>query len=157
VEPPDLVPLPVPPELRGVLVHPGICVNTREARGILRPEISLRAFVDQSANLAGFMAACFTCDYDLLRRSLEDLVIEPQRAHLIPGFAEAKAAALSAGALGFSISGSGPSVFALTRGDEDATRVRQAVSEVFARHSLPCDEWAGPISREGASVVELNP
>lgn len=154
VEPPDLVPLPVLPELRAVLVHPRICVNTREARAILRPDVSLRAFIDQSANLAGFTAACFTRDYGLLGRSLEDLVIEPQRAHLIPGFAEAKAAALSAGALGFTISGSGPSVFALTREDEDAERVRQAIGAVFARHSLECDEWVGPISLEGASVVE---
>jgi len=156
MDPPDLVQLPVPRQLRAVLVHPDICVSTREARAILRQDVSMRGFIDQSANLAAFTAACFTGDYDLLGRSLEDLVIEPQRARLIPGFAEAKAAALAAGALGFSISGAGPSVFALTRGDEMANRVRNAISAVFAGHSLRCEEWAGSISLKGALVVECN-
>lgn len=153
VSPPDLLPLPVLPELRAVVVHPHLRVDTKAARAILKPAVPMAGFIAQTANLAGFVTACHTGDYDLLGRSLEDVVIEPQRAVLIPGFAAAKAAALAAGALGFSISGSGPSVFALARGDAAAERVRAAVRAVFAGQSLPCDEWVGPISQRGAHLV----
>ncbi|NLI74926.1 MAG: homoserine kinase [Candidatus Riflebacteria bacterium] len=153
VSPPDLLPLPVLPELRAVVVHPHLRVDTKAARAILKPAVPMAGFIAQTANLAGFVTACHTGDYDLLGRSLEDVVIEPQRAVLIPGFATAKAAAPAAGALGFSISGSGPSVFALARGDAAAERVRAAVRAVFADQALPCDEWVGPISPRGAHLV----
>lgn len=153
VAPPDLLSLPVLPDLRAVVVHPHLRVDTKAARAILKPAVPMAGFIAQIANLAGFVTACHTGDYDLLGRSLEDVVIEPQRAVLIPGFAAAKAAALAAGALGFSISGSGPSVFALARGDEAAGRVRAAVCAVFAGQSLPCDEWVGPISPRGAHLL----
>jgi homoserine kinase len=123
--------LPVPRGLLAVLVHPHVRVDTRDARAVLRPVVPLADHARQSARLAGLVAACFTDDLELLRACLDDIVIEPQRAALIPGFARVKAAALERGALGASISGSGPSVFALVSSEETAGRVREAMVEAF--------------------------
>ena len=115
LEPLRIVSIPTPPGLECVLVHPHIKLETRHARAILKPTLLLQEHVHQSAHLAAFISACHRGDLELLSGSMIDLVIEPQRAELIPGFYEAKSAAIAQGALGFSISGSGPSVFAWTR------------------------------------------
>ncbi|MBF0407837.1 MAG: homoserine kinase [Candidatus Riflebacteria bacterium] len=154
--PVDLVHLPIPSEIRAVVVHPHICISTKEARAILRSDVPLKSFIEQSGNLAGFISACYTNDYKMIGRCLRDVVIEPQRAALIPGFADARKNAFDSGALGFSISGSGPAVFALCRGDEAATKVRKGIVEAFLRHSLPCDEWSGSISELGAYIVSFS-
>ncbi|HEX6886432.1 MAG TPA: homoserine kinase, partial [Planctomycetota bacterium] len=107
--------LPVPPGVVAVLVHPRIAVVTAQARAILRREVPLADHVAQCANLAGFVTACHSGDLALLAASFRDVVIEPQRAGLVPGFAAAQAAALAAGALGCSISGAGPTTFAWAR------------------------------------------
>lgn len=151
--PVDLIRIPVPPEIRAVVVHPHMCIPTKEARCILRAEVEMKGFIEQCGNLAGFLSACYNDDYLMIGRCLRDVVIEPQRASLIPGFFEAKDAALAAGALGFSISGSGPSVFAWCRGNEVAAAVKKAVAGVFALHSLECDEWSGQISAQGAHLI----
>jgi len=149
----DTCSIPVPKEVICVVVHPHLKINTKEARGILKEEVKLKDHVRQSSNLGGLIVGCFREDYRLIRESLSDVLIEPQRARLIPGFFEAKKAALSLGVLGFSISGSGPTVFAWVRSDDAAKKVSAAVVESFRRSGLEADSWISPVSVEGARVL----
>jgi homoserine kinase len=145
--------IPVPSALQCVVVHPQLFVATRAARDILRPAVPLADFVRQTANLAGFLAGCYSDDLQLIRAHLEDAVIEPQRAGLVPGFADVKRAALAAGALGCSISGAGPSVFGWCEaGQADATRAAMVAS--FAAHGIESAGWCAPVGGEGALVLE---
>ena len=118
----DVVRLPVPRGLSVAVVHPHVEVLTSAARAALSPTVALRSVVEQTANIGALVAGLFTSDLDLVGRSLRDAVVEAQRAHLVPRFGEMQAAALAAGALGCSLSGSGPSVFALCRGMDAAER-----------------------------------
>jgi homoserine kinase len=144
--------IPVPTAVRAVIVHPHFAVLTKEARAILRPGVPLADFVTQSANLAGFLSACYTDDLELLGASLRDVVIEPQRAGLIPGFAEARRAALAAGALGCSISGAGPSVFAWAVAERAAAVAAALVAEL-GRSGTRVDRWIVPLDSAGARIV----
>jgi homoserine kinase len=144
--------IPVPESVRCVLVHPHMVVATREARAILSRTVPLADVIWQQANLAGFLAGCFSNDLALIRESLLDVVIEPQRQVLIPGFVDVKQAALGAGALGSSISGAGPTVFAWAEATH-AEAVRAAMVRAFAAHGLESDSWVSPIDRAGARVV----
>jgi homoserine kinase len=128
-------------------------VSTRAARAILKHEVAMADFVWQTANLAGFISGCYTNDLDLIREGLNDVVIEPQRRQLIPGFSGVRAAALEAGALGCSISGAGPTLFAWTLA-EHAEAVRSIMVEEFARNGVETDHWVVPVESEGARVVE---
>jgi homoserine kinase len=153
LDPLRVVFIPVPQEINCVLIHPHLRIDTREARALLKPEIALSTHVRQSGMLAGLIAGCFKGDFDLIGNSLKDLMIEPQRSILIPGFKEAKEAALEQGALGFSISGSGPSLFAWTASKNAAERVRSAVLRVFEARGTGADGWANPMSVQGARIV----
>jgi homoserine kinase len=144
--------IPVPESVRCVIVHPHMVLATREARAILSKSIELSDVIWQQANLAGFLAGCFTSDLPLLRESLMDVVIEPQRQVLIPGFAEVKHGALAAGAIGCSISGAGPTVFAWAEvGDAESVRLEMVAA--FRKHGLETDSWVSDIGRDGARVV----
>ncbi|MDT5158172.1 MAG: homoserine kinase [Acidobacteriota bacterium] len=148
------VELPVPTGVLNVLVHPHVRVDTRDARGILKDSVTLADHVRQSANLGGFIAGCFRDDLELIRSSLTDIIIEPQRAALIPGFNAVKAAALREGAIGVSISGSGPSVFAWVDSESASERVRAAMVSAFMSNGVTdVDSWVSPVSREGARVI----
>lgn len=153
IERPRIKQIPVPPSIRCVLVHPRMFLSTREARAILGRSVALADVVWQSANLAGFLAGCYTNDLEMLREAFEDVLIEPQRAQLIPGFGQVKRAALEQGALGCSISGAGPSVFAWCE-ESRAQAISQAMVAAFAAHGLDCDQWIAPIVAEGARVVQ---
>ena len=144
--------VPVPETVRCVLVHPHMVLATREARAILGKTVALSDVIWQQANLAGFLAGCYTSDLALIRESLLDVVIEPQRQVLIPGFVDVKQAALAAGALGCSISGAGPTVFAWAE-HGDAESVRAGMVAAFGKHGLETDSWVSAIDREGARVV----
>ena len=145
--------LPVPQKILTVLVHPHVRVDTRGARKLLRSDVPLADFIRQTASIAGFVAGCYTDDLELIRESLHDRVVEPQRAQLIPAFAEVKAAALEAGALGASISGSGPTVFAWATSPETAERVRASMLRAFKQHAaVEADSWVSPVSERGARV-----
>jgi len=144
--------IPVPETVRCVLVHPHMVLPTREARAILSKTVTMSDSIWQQANLAGFLAGCFTSDLALIRESLLDVVIEPQRQVLIPGFAAVKKAGLDQGALGGSISGAGPTVFAWAE-QKDAEQVRAAMVAAFQAHGLESDSWVSTIDREGARVV----
>ena len=151
-DPPDVVPLPAPAALRCVLVLPELSLNTRDARAVLPLEVPLHDVIQQCANLAGVVAGCFTSDLALTGRSLRDCLVEPHRARLIPGFAEVQRAAMDAGALGCSISGAGPSLFAWCAGDEDATRARGAMVRAFAANGVRARGWVSPVDGPGARL-----
>jgi len=144
--------IPVPPPVRAVLIHPHMFLSTRQARAILRGDVTMSDFVWQTAHLAGFISGCYTSDLDMIRASLEDVVIEPQRQALIPGFADVRRQALAAGALGCSISGAGPSVFAWAL-EPQAQDVLAAMVAQFARHGVEVDSWIVEINSPGARVV----
>jgi len=155
VDPFRYVSLPVPEEILAVIVHPRIRVDTRQARSILQANVSLTDHVRQSAALGGFISGCFQDDIDLIRQSFDDFLIEPQRARLIPGFAEVKAAALEQGALGASISGSGPTVFALVTSEGEAVKVRDAMQQAFRATGLAeVDSWISPVNQQGARIID---
>ncbi|MGH8242340.1 MAG: homoserine kinase [Steroidobacteraceae bacterium] len=153
IDHPRIKRIPVPPTLRCVLVHPHFDLATREARAMLRPLVPLSDVVWQSANLAGFLAGCYTNDLELMREAFEDVLIEPQRARLIPGFEDVKQAALAGGALGCSISGGGPSIFAWCEAAR-ADAIGLSMSQAFAASGRPCDRWVSMIDGEGANVLE---
>jgi homoserine kinase len=152
IDEPQIRRIPVPADVRCVLVHPALYVETREARRILKPACPLEDVVWQTANLSGFITGCFLDDIGLIRASLEDVLIEPQRRVLIRGFDAVKSAAREHGALGCSISGSGPSVFAWTLSD-DATRVRDAMVQAFAGAGVAAQAWISSIEPRGAHLL----
>lgn len=146
--------LPYPKDMYCVVVHPAMRLDTEVARAALKTDLSLRLHVQQSAKLAAFIAGCCNSDLELIRRGLDDLLIEPQRAPLIPGFAEVKKAALASGALGSSISGAGPSIFALMRDRASAVIARDAMIAAFGTSAgLSAKGWISTISMRGAHLV----
>ena len=149
----DVVQLPVPPGLSCAVAHPHTEVRTEDARKVLKKEIRLADATRQWGNLAALVAALYNGDLGLLGRSLQDVVAEPARSVLIPGFAAVKAAALAAGALGCSISGSGPSVFALcgSRGASEAAGA--AMVGAFSAAGLGCDLFLSEVNRKGPVVL----
>lgn len=151
--PDRMVPIPVPPGLTAVLVHPHFVLETRRAREALRGVYALGEFVAQSEGLALVLAGCFRGDFELIGAGLRDVLIEPRRSALIPGFATVKAAALSAGALGASISGAGPSVFAWFRERSAATAAGTAMQAAFAEAGLESDVIVSAVANSGAQLV----
>lgn len=152
IDHPRVKQIPVPQRIRAVVVHPHMFLATAKARAILKRTVELSDFVWQTANLAGFISGCYTDDLEMIRASLQDVVIEPQRQALIPGFHAVRRGAMEAGALGCSISGAGPSMFALAP-EELAPAVLGAMEREFARESLRTDSWCVKVSTEGARVL----
>ena len=150
----DVVPLHTPSNLWVSLIHPLIEVKTRNARDILKKSLLLKDAVTQWGNVAGLVTALFTEDYSLLARSLHDGIVEPVRSMLIPRFDRLKQAALDAGALGCSISGSGPSVFALSAGRAGAEKVTEAFRQVYAGTDVPFEAFTSAISPQGCRIVK---
>ena len=154
-QPPDIVRLPVPNGLSCAVLHPHIEIETGASRRLLGDQVALNDATRQWANVGALVAALHTADLDLLSRSLVDHIAEPKRASLVPGFAEVKAAAMQAGALGCSLSGSGPSVFALAASLDLAGAAGAAMQTAFARISdVGSDLWVCPVGRQGARIVK---
>jgi homoserine kinase len=149
-----LVSLPIPTGIECVLIHPQTVVETKNARKILTKTISLTDHVRQSAYLGGFISGCYSNDLELIKASFADILIEPQRSSLIAGFSEAKAAALFAGALGCSISGSGPSMFAWVESRKRGIQVQDAMEKVFKKLKIETQSWIGNISPDGAREIK---
>jgi len=151
-DPLDLVDLPVPDALRVTLVHPHCRVETAKARALLRGHgFPIEAAVANLGNMGALVAGLYRGDLELVGRAIEDHLVEPLRASMIPGYAAVKAAALRAGALGCSISGSGPSLFAFTADDVAAARVAAAMREAFRESAqLDSDSYVGPVNTVGA-------
>lgn len=153
-QPPDIVRLPVPDGLACAVLHPRMEIETGAARRLLGDQVLLTDATRQWANVGGLVAALYTSDLGLLSRSLVDSIAEPKRASLIPGFAAVKAAATSAGALGCSLSGSGPSIFALAASIDIARIAGDAMKSAFdAGSAVGSDLWVCPVGRQGARVV----
>jgi homoserine kinase len=149
-----LIRLPVPKGLTCVVVHPHLVVETRKAREALQASYAIGDFVPQSAGLAQMIVGLFTSNPDSLRAGLRDVLVEPRRAHLIPGFSEVKKAALDEGALGASISGGGPSVFAWFTERGAAERSAPSMQRAFGRVGLDADVFISPVDGPKAAVVE---
>lgn len=154
MDPVDVLRIPVPHDMGVVVVHPRVEVEVRRARQLLSDEIDMTDFVAQSANLAGFVGGCFRDDRALIGRSLQDLIVEPQRAHLIPGFSEVKEAAINRGALGCSISGAGPAMFALHDFHTEGSAICQAMIEAFEAAGVEADGLISPLNGMGAHIVD---
>jgi homoserine kinase len=148
-EPLDVVQMPVPKGLSCAVVHPHAELRTEDARRVMKKEIRLSDAIRQWGNLAALVAALYNGDLQLLGRSLQDVVAEPARSLLIPGFAAVKAAALAAGALGCSISGSGPSVFALCATPEDSASAGAAMAAAFKAAGLESDLYLSAVNTKG--------
>lgn len=149
----DIVRIPSPENLYCTAIHPQIEVRTEDARKILKKGISLADATIQWGNVAGLIAGLMKSDYDLIGRSLQDVIIEPIRALLIPGFADIKQAALDAGALGCSISGSGPSIFALSKSKTDAEKAGQAMQQVFKSIDIESELYISKINMQGPRII----
>ena len=150
---PEVRALPLPTDIRSVLVHPHLRINTADSRRGLSNSVPLPVTVAQMAAIAGFVHACHSNDMDLIRRTLVDHVVEPQRSSQVAGFADVRDAAMQAGALGCSLSGSGPSLFALASVD-DAPAVALAMQGAFTAHAIPSDYWISSLAAPGARVLE---
>ncbi len=149
-DPLDVIRLETPPDLYATIVHPHIEVKTKDAREILRKQIYFKESVRQSGNVAGLL----TSDYDLISRSMQDHIVEPIRSILIPGYADIKAAALEQGALGAGISGSGPSIFALSNTDTTAQNIGTAMSSLYQNMEIEHEVYVSKINLAGPRILE---
>jgi homoserine kinase len=154
-EPLDIIKIPVPSELYCTVIHPKIEVRTELSRNILKKQVELKTAIKQWGNVAGLVAGLYSNNYELIGRSLTDYIIEPVRSRLIPGYYELTQYALLAGALGCGISGSGPSVFSLSKGLTTAQKVAQAFNEKATLLGLPFDIYISKIGDRGARIVEM--
>ncbi|MDF9800293.1 homoserine kinase [Catalinimonas alkaloidigena] len=153
-EPLDVITIPTPLSLWVTVIHPQVEIQTRDARSILRKQISLKDAIVQWGNTAGLVAGLWQCDYELIGRSMQDVIVEPIRSILIPGFDSVKQSAMKAGALGCGISGSGPSVFALSRDELTATEVGRKMQNAFGMLNIDSEVYVSPINRDGPRVIE---
>jgi homoserine kinase len=154
---PDLIDLPVPAGLACALVKPSLEIETLGARAMLGTTVELKRAVHQWANTAALTAGLFRSDLGLIERALEDYVAEPARAALVPGFYAVKAAARDAGALGCSLSGSGPTLFALCADRAIASRVADVMRDTFAAHGLAAERWVSLVGAKGAQALAPRP
>lgn len=148
---PVTVSINVPEGVSSVLVHPELQVNTAHARQGLARGYAMEQWIEQQAYFGGFIAACERNDHDLLASCLRDVIVEPQRAAAVPCFEAVKEAAMTGGAFGCSLSGSGPSIFALCR-DEDAPRIAVAMERECRNQGYECQSWVSSMAARGAYV-----
>lgn len=149
----DIIRLEVPGELFCSVIHPHMEISTKESRRLLPEQIPLSSAIRQWGNTAALVAGLLKGDFDLIGRSLEDVVAEPLRSRLIPGFTSMKQAALDAGALGCSISGSGPSLFALSDSRDKADRISKAMQIALNEHGLGSDLYVSAVNSCGPRVI----
>ncbi len=153
IEPVEVLKLPIM-DIYCVLVHPALRLDTAKSRQILPEKMALNKYVQQSRYLAGFMAAVYENNIELLQSCLQDVLIEPHRAGLVKGFAKVKAAAINAGAMGASLSGSGPSVFAFAKSKTEAERVAKAMVQAFDKEGVKAQSWISQIDKQAALILE---
>lgn len=154
-DPLDIIHLPIP-NCFYIIIHPHLEVDTKLARSVLKDELPLKDYVQQSANLAAFIAALYKDDLVFLKKALTDVLIEPRRAALVPSFYKIKNAAIEAGALGVSFSGSGPSLFAFAVDKSTAEFISDAMVRAFASENIIADAYINKISAKGARIIEIH-
>lgn len=152
-EPLDIIKINTPPDLYATVIHPQIEVKTSDSRKILKTSISLKDGIKQWGNVGGLISGLFLEDYDLIGRSLVDHIVEPIRSMLIPGFSEVKSETIKAGALGTGISGSGPSIFALSKGKDTAEKVAEAMRNVYINIGVDYDVYVSKINTKGMHKI----
>jgi homoserine kinase len=152
----DVVSISTPEELYCTLVHPHLELKTEDSRQVLRHSIPLKDAITQWGNIAGLVAGLMKPDYDLISRSLKDVIAEPIRSLLIPGFYSIKEVAVKEGALGCGISGSGPTIFALSKDRAVASRVGQVMQEQFKMYKLNSEIYVSKINQRGADIISTH-
>ena len=153
-DPLDIISIPTPEELYATVIHPQIEVKTAAAREILKDTVPLKDAIKQWGNVGGLISGLYSEDYGLIGRSLEDHIIEPIRSILIPAFDAVKQNSIKAGALGCGISGSGPSIFALSKGEETASKVAEAMKLVYEKVGIDYDIHVSKINKQGIKILE---
>lgn len=149
----DIIDIPAPTELYLTIIHPQIEIKTSDSRKILKTTISMETGIKQWGNVGGLVAGLFKKDYDLIGRSLEDHIVEPIRSILIPGFDEVKKVSLESGALGSGISGSGPSIFAFSKGKDTALKVGESMKKVYDKIGIDYEIHVSKINTEGVKIL----
>jgi homoserine kinase len=153
-DPLDVTNIPVPDQLYCTLVHPHLELKTEDSRRVLKPSIPMKDAITQWGNIAGLVVGLMKPDYGLISRSLKDVVAEPIRSVLIPGFDIIKASALKAGALGCGISGSGPTIFVLSNDAATAAKTGEVIQQEFQKLKLNSDVYVSKINSQGAKVIK---
>jgi len=153
IDPVDVIKLPIPKALTAVVLHPKIELKTMHAREIIKKNVTMEKAIQQWGNLGAFVSALYNEDYDLMSRSLKDEIVEPMRSMLIPEFESLKKASIQAGALGFGISGSGPSVYALTKGIDGAKKIHSAINEVISSIDIDYETHISKINEQGIKIL----
>ncbi len=156
-DPLDVVRITPPDDLWCAVILPAGTIETRVSRSLLPASVPLGQVVTQTGNIAGLVAGLLTADYGLIGRSLQDVIVEPARAHTIAGFYKMKQAALEAGALGCSISGSGPALFALTRGEHSCHQIANAMGNALSRIGTPWSTFCSRVNTHGAVIKTEEP
>ncbi|AGC78419.1 homoserine kinase [Nonlabens dokdonensis] len=154
-KPVKILEIPTPSNLFAVIIHPQIEIKTADSRAVLPQEIPLSQAIEQWANVGSLIHALHTSDYGLIKESLHDVVIETHRSKLIPHYDAVKKAALKAGALGCSISGSGPSIFTLNKGKATALHVEHAMRNVYKKTGIEFETYISPINQNGIKVLNM--
>ena len=150
----EILELPIPDELYATIIHPQIEIKTAEARAILPKSVPLQDAIAQWSNLGSLIHALHNGDYELLQRSLHDSIVEPYRSKLIPHFEDIKLATLASGALGIGISGSGPSIFALSKGEKTAKAVEHSMRKVYTKTTVQFETYVSKINPKGIKIIE---
>lgn len=153
-EPLDVFTIGYPEDLYAAVIFPEVEVKTADAKKILKSQVNLSDAITQWGNVAGLTAGMITKDYDLIKRSMKDVIVEPVRSILIPCYDQAKAAALENDALGCNISGSGPSIFALARGRDNADKIADAMGAEFTKADIAFDKYVSPINGKGTEIID---
>jgi homoserine kinase len=154
LEPLEILQIPTPDDLFAVVIHPQIEIKTADARKILPKDISLKNAIIQWSNVGSLIHGLHSNNYELISRSLEDVIVEPFRSQLIPGFGTIKKTALEHGALGTGISGSGPSVFSLCKSQTTAIKVEKAIRKAYSKYTIPFEIYVSKINMDG--IKKLN-
>ncbi|MDA8731528.1 homoserine kinase [Flavobacteriaceae bacterium] len=152
-EPLDILKIKSPNDLYATIIHPQIEVKTSDSRAVLKNQVSLKKLVTQMGNFGGLISGLYTNDYDLIGRSLHDEIIEPNRLVLIPEFDKVKKGVIQVGALGAGISGSGPSIFALSRGEETAELVGKTMAKIYNNTGIDYDIHVSKINQQGIKIL----
>ncbi|MDB9846988.1 homoserine kinase [Flavobacteriaceae bacterium] len=152
----DYFKLNTPIEIAFTVIHPKIELKTKDSRAVVKDKVLLKNMIEQSANLGAFISGLYTEDYDLIGRSLKDVIIEPLRSVLIPKFEKIKSVSINSGALGCGISGSGPSVFALCKGVTTAINVGNAMKKIYDKLDLDYDVHISCVNDIGIKILKTN-
>lgn len=149
----DIIKVDATEKIYCTLIHPHLELKTEDSRKVLRQSFSLKDVITQSGNIAGLMIGLTKPDYPLISRSLKDVIAEPTRAVFIPGFSNLRKIVLETGALGCGISGSGPTIFALSETNEQAAAAGEAIQLEFLKHHLKSDVFVSEVNQEGARIL----